>query len=288
MADSAVAITAGAGTNVDTRTEATNGDHRQVMVVGDPSTNAGVAPVDATYGLAVRQIAGAASPAKAEDAASNDADVGMAMLAVRKATPADTSGSDGDYEFLQMKSGRLWASAVLEAGSALIGQVIGAQVTVSTSVTKSTTTTTYTANDNWADSTSAPTAGGYTFTGCARGSGGSGIITDAIISCSVDPALPLQGEIWILDGAFAVNDNDNAAFTCSDADALLLIGVIPFTLASTVAGSGTTSYAHIQNLSIGFTCVGSANLRFKVKVKNAYVNTASEVLNVRLKIVQTN
>jgi hypothetical protein len=53
MADSAVAVTAGSGTNIDTRTEATNGNHRQVIVVGDPSTNAGVAPVDATNGLSV-------------------------------------------------------------------------------------------------------------------------------------------------------------------------------------------------------------------------------------------
>lgn len=53
MADTAIAITAGAGTNVDTRTEGTNGNHRQVVVLGDPATNAGVAPVDATKGLAV-------------------------------------------------------------------------------------------------------------------------------------------------------------------------------------------------------------------------------------------
>lgn len=53
MADTAIAITAGTGTNVDTRTEATNGNHRQVVVIGDPSTNAGVAPVDVTNGLSV-------------------------------------------------------------------------------------------------------------------------------------------------------------------------------------------------------------------------------------------
>jgi hypothetical protein len=53
MADSAVAITAGAGTNIDTRTEGTNSHHRQVVVLGDPATNAGVAPVDATAGLKV-------------------------------------------------------------------------------------------------------------------------------------------------------------------------------------------------------------------------------------------
>jgi hypothetical protein len=53
MADTAVEITAGTGTNIDTRTEGTNGHHRQVVVLGDPATNAGVAPVDATNGLSV-------------------------------------------------------------------------------------------------------------------------------------------------------------------------------------------------------------------------------------------
>ena len=53
MADSAVVITEGTGTSIDTRTEGTNGNHRQVIIIGDPSTNAGVAPVDATAGLKV-------------------------------------------------------------------------------------------------------------------------------------------------------------------------------------------------------------------------------------------
>lgn len=53
MADTAVAITAGTGTNIDTRTESTNSNHRQVVVLGDPSVNAGVAAVDATNGLSV-------------------------------------------------------------------------------------------------------------------------------------------------------------------------------------------------------------------------------------------
>lgn len=45
MADTAVAITAGSGTNIDTRTESTNSNHRQVIVVGDPTTNNSVAAV---------------------------------------------------------------------------------------------------------------------------------------------------------------------------------------------------------------------------------------------------
>lgn len=53
MADTQVVITEGSGTNIDTRTETTNGNHRQVVVLGDPSSNTGVAPVDVTYGLGV-------------------------------------------------------------------------------------------------------------------------------------------------------------------------------------------------------------------------------------------
>jgi len=45
LADTAVAITAGSGTNIDTRTESTNGNHRQVIVLGDPASNTAVAAV---------------------------------------------------------------------------------------------------------------------------------------------------------------------------------------------------------------------------------------------------
>ena len=54
MADADIAITAGTGTKVDTRTVGAGTDeHRQVVVIGDPSTAANVALVDATFGLSV-------------------------------------------------------------------------------------------------------------------------------------------------------------------------------------------------------------------------------------------
>ena len=100
MADSAVAITAGSGTNVDTRTEATNGNHRQVVVLGDPSTNAGVAPVDATNGLAVDVKAivpgtGASNLGKADGATFGDGDTGVLALGVRNTAQTTFSGSSG-------------------------------------------------------------------------------------------------------------------------------------------------------------------------------------------------
>lgn len=64
-----------------------------------------------TFAVQATIAAGATSIAKAEDVASADADVGIPALAVRKATPANTSGTDGDYEFLQISAGRLWVDA---------------------------------------------------------------------------------------------------------------------------------------------------------------------------------
>lgn len=51
----------------------------------------------------------------AEDLAHTTADPGVQALAVRKATPANLSGTDGDYEPLQVSAGRLWASATIDA-----------------------------------------------------------------------------------------------------------------------------------------------------------------------------
>lgn len=68
-------------------------------------TNAGTFAVQATL------AAGATAIAKAEDVASAGADVGVPAMAVQKATPANTAGTDGDYEFLQMSAGKLWVNA---------------------------------------------------------------------------------------------------------------------------------------------------------------------------------
>lgn len=67
--------------------------------------------------------AGASSLVKLEDVLSADADAGVPAMCTRKATAANVSGSDGDYEFLQCSAGRLWTSTTNEAGSAIIGKV---------------------------------------------------------------------------------------------------------------------------------------------------------------------
>jgi hypothetical protein len=59
--------------------------------------------------------AGATNIAENEDVASADGDRGVKMLFKRLDTPANSSGTDGDYEQPQMSAGRLWTSATVTA-----------------------------------------------------------------------------------------------------------------------------------------------------------------------------
>jgi hypothetical protein len=283
MADN-VAVTAGAGTTVaaDEVVDATLGtvkvQYVKVMDGTNDSTNK--MEIDSSSRVSVTLKSGAvqsgAFPAHAdsiaasEDDASANGDRGVKMLFKRSDTPANSSGTDGDYEQPQMSGGKMWTAP------------LGFQTTVSTDITRPADTTAYAANDALSDSTTAPTSGGFTFTSAARKSGGSGVITDAIITTSADAGTLLQGEIWLFDTS-VTNINDNSAFAVSDAEIKTFVGKIPFTLED----AGNNGAAHVTNLSIGFTCVGSANLRFLVKVKNAYTPANAEVLTVRLKIIQT-
>lgn len=62
-----------------------------------------------------------------EDAAHSSGDTGTMALGVRKDTPVDLSGADGDYEPFQISGGRLWASVKIDtslpAGSNAIGKL---------------------------------------------------------------------------------------------------------------------------------------------------------------------
>jgi hypothetical protein len=158
---------------------------------------------------------------------------------------------------------------------------LGFPVTVQTDVTRPADVTAYAGLDAISNSTSAPTSGGFTFTSAARKSGGSGIIIDALITSSNDPGTRLSGEIFIFNQA-VTNINDNTAFAVSDAEIKTLVGVIPFSLFD----AGNNGAAHITGLNILFTCVGSANLRFLIRSRNAYTPASAEVLTFTLKILQ--
>lgn len=250
MADN-VAITAGSGTTV--ATDDVGGVHYQRVKITDGSADAATNHLDIV----------------AEDDGLSGGETGILAMVKRNDTPANVSGSDGDAEYLQMSGGKLWTANLSFATS------------ISVDVTRPADTTAYAINDCLSDSTSAPTSGGFTFTSAARKSGGSGIITDAIITTSADAATPLQGEIWLFNTS-VTNVNDNSPFVVSDTEIKTCVGKIPFALED----AGNNGFYHATNLRIGFTCSGSANLRFLVRVKNAYTPASAEVLTFVIKCLQ--
>lgn len=197
----------------------------------------------------------------AEDDAHVSGDLGIQALGVRKATPVDLSGTDGDYEPFQVSGGAVWVRPTTSI------------IRVQTSVTRPADVTAYAAGDAMSDSTTAPTSGGFTFTSAARKSGGSGIIIAATFCTDNDPATRLAGELFIFDQA-VTNINDNAAFVVSDAEIKTCVGVVPFSLFD----AGNNGFCAVNNIAIPFVCVGTANLRFLLRVRNAYTPASAEVI----------
>lgn len=205
-------------------------------------------------------------------------DLGTLRTAI--GTSASASDCDGSASSMSYQLCAAINLAAIAADTTPL-QTYGAAGTATTTITRPADTTAYTANDAFADSTSAPTTGGFTLSGMCRASGGSGVLTDATFIYSTSVAV--AGIIYLYDSA-PTAQNDNAAWSVSDSDQLKLVGTIPF---ATVA-DGANAVHNVQNLNMGYTCVGSANLRYMVKITTGYTPAASDTLTVRAKYVQTN
>ncbi|MER8762901.1 hypothetical protein [Mesorhizobium sp. M0968] len=151
-------------------------------------------------------------------------------------------------------------------------------VTCSVDITRPADIIQYAIGDALSDSTSAPTAGGFTFANAVRAAGKSCILTDIIIASSSSAATALQGEIYIFDTAVTAV-NDNTAFGVTDAEIKTLVAKVPFIMAV----GANNNHVHLQNLGIGLTTVGNRDFRFLVKVLNTYTPISGEVLTVRAK-----
>lgn len=100
--------------SIDTKTPALSGGRVPVDGSGvtQPVSDGGSSlTVDGTVAVTNSDLTTLAGAVKAEDAASANGQTGIPAMAVRKATPANTSGADGDYENLQVSAGRLWVDA---------------------------------------------------------------------------------------------------------------------------------------------------------------------------------
>lgn len=206
----------------------------------------------------------AANLGKAEDAVHNSSDTGVFSLGVANDAYASMA-ANGDYV----------SHATNDKGATIVTNGVS---TLSTTITRPADTNAYAANDAFSNSTSAPTSGGYTLTSACAASGGFGTIQSAVITASA--ATNYYGEIWIFDQA-VTNINDNAAFTITDGEAQTLVGIIPFNTSDITAAN---SVSYVTGLNIGYTCVGTANLRFIVKIMQAATPGNAEVLSVRVQV----
>ncbi|MFZ5676322.1 MAG: hypothetical protein ACOZAM_25460 [Pseudomonadota bacterium] len=154
-------------------------------------------------------------------------------------------------------------------------------VTVSVDVTRPADATAYAAGDAFANSTSAPSVNGFQLTGVARGTGKTALLTDVALIYS-NAAPDVVGELWIFDSAVTAI-NDNAVFTLSDADARKLVAIVPFVINK---GAGNNKVGHIGNLCHLCTCVGSDDLKFLIKVVQAFTPASGDVLTVRAKFAR--
>lgn len=240
MADADVQITAGTGTKIDTRTVGAGVDeHRQVVCIGDPSTAANVAPVDATFGLEVdvsRIVpgTGATNLGKAEDSAHVDGDTGVLMLGVRNHNTGSTN--DGDYSAISVDpTGNMNTVGRRDLQRIAVGI---------TGVT--TATTAYTAGDQVGVLA--------TVAGAARVSGGGGTIVGVTL---IDQSDIIGAYDVVFFDSTVTLAADNAAFAISDADSLKIVGLVQLAGAFDI---GNNRIAQAYNLAVPYVCNGGTSL----------------------------
>lgn len=168
-----------------------------------------------------------------------------------------------------------------------IGQVGGSSLLVPGSFTRPNDVAQYSSGDAITNSTSAPLP--ITFNNCARIQGGSGVIVGAVIVDSAVQSTALVGELWLFDTTFTA-DNDNTAFTPTDAECITNIGIIPIAtsyIGDATAGAGGNRIYISSNFNIPFKCnAGSRALFGGFVARNAYTPVALETFVIRLRILQ--
>lgn len=160
---------------------------------------------------------------------------------------------------------------------------------VSTTLTRPANTTTYAAGDAVTNSTSAPTALTFALVGRTPTGYGSGLIARAVIVDSTSETLKPDLELWLFN-ASPTPDNDNAAFTPTDAELANLIGVFQFPttewLVGTAGTGGNAVCASVQE-NVVFECGDDLQALYGLLVvRNAYVPVSGEVFTIILQIIQ--
>lgn len=260
MADADVQITAGTGTKIDTRTVGAGVDeHRQVVCIGDPSTAANVAGVDATFGLDVDVLrvipgTGATHLGKAEDTAHADGDVGVLMLGVRNHNTGSTA--DGDYSAISVDSTGNMNTLARKDLQRISVAVSG------------TSTTAYTAGDQVGTL--------ITIANAARISGGTGTIVGVAVQGYNDSMG--SWDVVFFDNSSVTLAADNAAFNlATDADILESVAVVPLAGAYDL---GANRVCQAYNLAVPYFCSGGTSLYAALITRTGFTNAAGETLQL--------
>lgn len=158
---------------------------------------------------------------------------------------------------------------------------------VSASKTRPANTTQYASGDVINESDTAGT--GWTFSSVARTTGSSGVIARAQIIDSANQATTLSCELWLFTASPAA-DNDNAAFTPTDAELADLVGIIPISTArvgDATSGAGGNLVLDSGEIAVPFVCEASATALYGVLVaRNTYTPVSGESFTVVLSIYQ--
>ena len=169
----------------------------------------------------------------------------------------------------------------------------GSPDSISATITRPANTTQYTAGDAVTNSTSAPVA--MTFSDVALSKGGGGTIADVLLVLSANNTGTLAGdfELWLFQGAAAPTaDNDNAAFTPTDAECADLVAIVAFEgsdsfVGTATAGAGGNVVYHPSRRALLYTCqADTKDLYGLLVVRNAYTPVTGEIFTVTLKVEQ--
>lgn len=225
--------------------------------------------VDDVITVAGADLTALGTALRAEDSASADGDKGIVLFAIRKATPADLSGAEGDYEALQIKGGRLWASVLNEAGELHLGEVGSRIATPSAgALTRPSDTNAYAIDDLIASSTTAGSIVVPSFT-ASRIATGTGMIRRVRMVTNHTTAIgavTLEVGIWSAAPTYTNGDNGAYAVATGAANYLGTFSVMLVQHADGAVGNGVP----LVGSEINFALASGSTLFWDLKTKTAF------------------
>lgn len=227
-------------------------------VIVDSGTVTAVTSI--TNSVAVTAAAGAATIAKAEDAASVDLDVGVQMLAIRDDTLNVRSGAENDYEPLHTDAnGALW---VIPSGTTVVGDGAGALNVIvdsgTTTVTQATGTNLHAVIDT-GSTTAATQATASNLNATVVGTGTFSVQTSAQIPGTgatnlgkAEDVASASGDTLVAAGC-VTNDADGTAFASNGTDGDYAVHACDKYGAVMVTGQHPTQWSYHENSSSALT-----------------------------------